>query len=539
MLSVLLIAPKTTDIQLPLPPLGLYYLAGPLIAGGIRTTVYDLSIDDESHMVSEILVGKYDMIGMSVSHVDMRQNLDDLWKYRKAGDKSDKKVLFIAGGHAATYNPKLWLDTGLIDVIFTGFAQESLTRFCQSYQELKSQHGETVAAELSAKHIAGVAFIDRNNNYVSIPSEKLNDHVFKRYFSNSMSNIIIPYERYSFTIDESDDTAIDVVSLYTTSHCQGGCGFCGSQNFIKTSQRSPSNIYYLSAEEIFEMLISRCHESSNLYILFLDEDFMVGNKSGRIRTVDLCNMILKAKDDHLLPANLKLSCQSKAMNFMVDSVVDSHTIELMAKTGFCNVGIGIETFSDRLLGSVSINKKNASSKSYQIVLDELIKYGVYPTIYLILGIPNSSADDIVESMHISLKYMTKGAFVRISNKMDSQPGSPLTVAGCFETVFKSWHHQKCGCISGIPDYFVPLDSDVRNMIDNLWEVKKNEITALKDEYMKFAGGIRKSQMELSKQLGVCGSMIAALKLLRREDKVPEFIRLVEVVATRYQISSSD
>jgi len=96
MLSILLVSPKTIDLQLPLPPLGLHHLAIALKRSNMEVALYDLSIHDESKMLKEITAGSYDIIGMTVSHVDMKSNLQDLWSYRQAGERSGKKVLFVA-----------------------------------------------------------------------------------------------------------------------------------------------------------------------------------------------------------------------------------------------------------------------------------------------------------------------------------------------------------------------------------------------------------------------------------------------------------
>jgi len=523
MLSILLVSPKTIDLQLPLPPLGLHHLAIALKRSNMEVALYDLSIHDESKMLKEITAGSYDIIGMTVSHVDMKSNLQDLWSYRQAGERSGKKVLFVAGGHSATCDAETWLQTGMIDIVFSGFAEDSLVLFCKMYSFNRALYGEYDGARIALEGLYGVIYLDPNGRLVRIPSQSLTQEAFKKYFYDNVEDIDIPYEDYCVN-EDTFGNKLTVVSLYTSSQCQGGCGFCGSQNFMSISQQGFSRTYWLSAEEIFRIMVKRLAKVAHPYILFLDDDFIIGGRCGVERIEELCRLIIESKKSGTLPPDLKLSCQSKTMNFMADGMVNCSVIESMAQAGFFNVGFGIETFSDRLLASIFVNKRNASVSKYRMVLDSFLEFDITPTIYLILGIPDSSVDELVNSMYIALYYMSQGAFVRLSPKMYAYPGSPLMNANVFETVYKSWHHPKAGLIKGVSDYYVPTDRHIYYMVNNLWNAKQTEISRLQCIYPVIDS--KKHDYSRPKQLEVCGIMIAVLKLLGCESDINRFDELI-------------
>ena len=127
--SVLLITGKAEKGFNIAPPIGVYQLLNYLVQRNHDCEIFDQEIETEAEYLKNVEAGKYDVIGMSVSHDHMPEDLDLYWRFKFASEKSDKRSIFIAGGQEATLNWKQWLQLG-VDLIFLGFAEKILLQFC-------------------------------------------------------------------------------------------------------------------------------------------------------------------------------------------------------------------------------------------------------------------------------------------------------------------------------------------------------------------------------------------------------------------------
>ena len=105
------------------PPLGLYRLKFYLEERGIACDVLDLDLYPHQTALEQVADGGYALVGMSVSHFQIDNDLEVLWQFRRAAEKAPRKVLFAAGGQEAALNDRQWLKAG-VDLILLGFAEE-------------------------------------------------------------------------------------------------------------------------------------------------------------------------------------------------------------------------------------------------------------------------------------------------------------------------------------------------------------------------------------------------------------------------------
>lgn len=85
--------------------------------------------------------------------------------------------------------------------------------------------------------------------------------------------------------------------------------------------------------------------------------------------------------------------------------LDAELVELMARTGCCSVGLGVETFG---LASARL-KKNISREQIARAIELLTDHGIRAKAYVMLGLPDQSLDDVQET----LQFVTNlGAQVR-------------------------------------------------------------------------------------------------------------------------------
>jgi radical SAM superfamily enzyme YgiQ (UPF0313 family) len=448
-LSILLLTSKSWSGFNISPPLGLYNLKTAVEQRGHSCEVFDYDIDDEDALKARVKAGAYDVIGMSVTHVNMSMDLDALLElYQLALTAHD--TLMIAGGQEATMNYEQWLRTKLVDVTFLGFADKTFTVFCDELLKLdrKYHDGAVLAPALVdlLKNTKGVAYLDPTQKLegdvalkaVYQPSPTLTQEEFSELFHINGLKQGIPYHRYWDTVRARKDNSfnnaeftVETVRLYTVSHCPRRCGFCSSQNFLPLSQNEKTTIIMLSAREVFDLVAHYANNVGARAFMFSDDDFPVGSTQGLARLQDFCRMVVEAKNAGMLPKELRFFCQARALDFLRrlpdgSKVLRGELLQLMKTAGFHNIGMGIETFCDRLLQKPSVNKIGVTVKDYRTVIDGFLNIAITPQTFIIIGIPESTVEDVMESITTATEYINKGADVAVISTMRVYPGSPTS-----------------------------------------------------------------------------------------------------------------
>lgn len=467
------------------PPIGLYRLKNHLGEHGIECDILDYDIDEEPLYLQRVAEGHYDVVGMSVSHINMEEDLNTLLKFRDAGRRSGKKVAFIAGGQEATLNHKQWLESGVVEIVFLGFAEEGLKNFCAGLS------GGICANPLDiACKIDGVALIDANGKLIYNPSRPLDTEEFRRL---SFSNVIksdINYQKYwdklrSKIVNGFSHTKfiIETVRLYTTSHCPRKCGFCSSQSFLPSSQKSVAPIMMISAEDVYDLVLYHINKYGARCFLFSDDDFPVGNQEGIQRLFKFCNLVIDAKKSGRLSHEIIFHCQSRVADYLDhEKQVRWDLIDLMKRAGFESTGLGIETFSPRLLRSPFISKAGVTPVDYKRVLDALLEKKIIPIIFIIIGIPDGTADEMVETMNAAIGYILKGADISVNPRMRVNPGSPISLQRGYEVSSKSWQNPENGKTVTIEEYFIPNDPLLANAADKINRATEEELNNIRQRF---------------------------------------------------------
>ena len=115
-------------------------------------------------------------------------------------------------------------------------------------------------------------------------------------------------------------------------------------------------------------------------------------------------MMIQFDDDK----NVIFNCQAKIGDFIIKKpsrMLHDALIVKLKEAGFYHFGTGVETFSDKLLHSQSINKRAISEADQHMVIRGLLKHGFSPSVNLILFVPESTIEDIFNTMKIATEYM--------------------------------------------------------------------------------------------------------------------------------------
>ncbi len=474
------------------PPIGLYRLQHHLLKSGILCDVLDLSIQPEleGEYVSKVEKGNYDVIGFSVTHHNMVPELEFLWKLRNASKKSTKRCLFIAGGQEASLNYEQWLRSG-IDLILLGFAENTFRELClRLSNELDKELLEIL------EEMEGYAVQDRNGEIIYRPARVLTKSDFKELSFNTVLELEIPYQLYWRKLSKDANNfnfhknifIPETVRLFTSSHCPHNCGFCSSRSFIPLSQNRKSQVFILSAAEVHQLIIHHIKKYGAKGFLFSDDEFIFNSKIGINRAFEFCELLIRSKDKGEIPKGIVFNCQARIDAFLNkglnnEKVVNWELIISLRDAGFHSFGIGIETFSNRLIKCRSINKGKFTENDCRRVLDALLSIGLVPTINVILAIPESRIEDLIHTIEVAVEYFQKGAQIAVTSLMDSFPGSTVHASDQYKIAIKEWMNPYTKEIVKISDYVIPNEKRIKNIVGQIREKASSEL----EKFCKYGG----------------------------------------------------
>jgi len=154
--------------------------------------------------------------------------------------------------------------------------------------------------------------------------------------------------------------------------CPYKCSFCASEKFAHHYRT-------LSTDLIVDEVEYMIKEKSIRHIVFYD-DLLIANKK---KVIELISILDKKE----LLGKCSFSCQVRA-NLITDEIC-----LLLKKLNVVDVGIGIESFSDKILDYY--NKKGVTSEINQRAIDLLNKHGIKVNPSIILGAPIETKEDLL------------------------------------------------------------------------------------------------------------------------------------------------
>ena len=151
-------------------------------------------------------------------------------------------------------------------------------------------------------------------------------------------------------------------------------------------------------------------------------------------------------------------------------MIHEELIIKLKEAGFYHFGTGVETFSDKLLKTQSINKKAISEADQHMVIQALLKHGFSPSVNLILFIPESTIDDIMNTMKTATEYMLKGIQIAVTPLLRPNAGSgiwELITKGLtpIKAKYAEWINPETNEIFKYPLYCIPLNEQLANFIE--------------------------------------------------------------------------
>ena len=511
------------------PPLGLYRIKNYLERRNVHCDLFDLGLSEGNFKDSleKISQGYYDVIGVSVDMEKMGKNFSMLLNLRSKIESSGKKMMFVCGGQGASHDYKNWIKQGKLDAVLLGFAEKNFYDLCISFSKNREQHISDYAI-----NVEGVAFPtnDERTEFVKRPTKPLTEKEFINLNYHEIKDLNIPYRDYwdythkegatSLNLKKEDGDAhgdtvdtqkffVETIRLYTSSHCPWKCGFCNSHSFLRMSNSTeaqeeqipeqpkngkqvsmnalsttgpqPHSVWRITPKQIYDLIITHCKKYKPRVFLFNDDAFWDGSDVGFKHIMDLCDLIIDGKRKGLIEKDVIFNCQAKIGDFIIKKPIRKLHDALILKlkeAGFYHFGTGVETFSDKLLKTQSINKKAISEADQHMVIQGLLKYGFSPSVNIILFVPESTIDDIYFVMKTATEYMLKGCQIAMTPLLRPMPGS-----GIHELIKKGltpvkakcakWTNPETNQVIEYPLYCIPLEKKLADFIDE-FEIKEFE-----------------------------------------------------------------
>ena len=489
--SVLLFTSKSPLEETPdslSVPLGLYNLQHALHSHGIRCDVIDHQLNPESDYKQNVEAGVYDIIGISVTHWRMLEDLEFLHTLKETCSSIGKETLFIAGGLQATLNSRQWLDCGF-DVACLGYAEETLLEICQKLGKSVPDYRDLL------RECPGIAFLDRDGTLVRNPVRPLTGEKFAQFMYRNVLDMELPYQSYwdfmrkkasGLLTANNRSYIIENGRLLTTSKCLARCGFCCCPDFLKEAQGAPTSAISLSAEQVHHLIVDTVTRYGARSLSINDEDFLIGTKAGIKRAIDICDLISASKEKKEIPEEVRFSCQTRPNCFLLKDAQGTWSTNLplmkaLSRAGFHNVTLGVETFSDRLLKSPSINK-GVTSENCHLVLNSLIENDLYPTINLILGVPESTTGELLDTVSQTLQYLDKACQISLVIHMLSFPGATIFASDNYPTHDATFINPVNNQSICIKKHFLQHDEEMGKLIGQLHDVTQSELASYRRKY---------------------------------------------------------
>ena len=501
------------------PPIGLYRIKNYLERRNMECDVFDLGLTngDFKDSLTKISKGYYDVIGVSADTEKMGKNLSMLLDIRKRINNSGKKAMLVCGGQGASHEYKSWIKEGKLDAVLLGFAEKNFYNLCANFIKNREK-----PIKYYMKDVQGVAFPvnKERSEFIKYPTKPLTEKEFVQLNYHEIKDLYIPYQRYwDYTKKEGAESLnlrkegdahgdmvdtqkfyVETIRLYTSSHCPWKCGFCSAHSFLRVSNASmekenkiiekkegkevsmnelvttgpqPHPVYRIYPDQIFDLIQRHCDKYNPRVFLFNDDAFWDGSNEGFQHIMDLCDLIIDAKQKGKIDKNVIFNCQAKIGDFVIKKPTRKLHDELIVKlkeAGFYHFGTGVETFSDKLLKTQSINKKAISEADQHMVINGLLKHGFSPSVNLILFIPESTVDDIYNTMKTATEYMLKGVQIAMTPLLRPHPGSgihELITKGLtpIKAKYAEWKNPETQKVFKYPLYCIPLDNRLARFIE--------------------------------------------------------------------------
>ncbi|MGQ0552202.1 MAG: B12-binding domain-containing radical SAM protein [Planctomycetota bacterium] len=354
-------------------PLGIIYLASILRQQGADVECCDERVCAEAEV--EAYLRKAQILGLSA----LTPHVNRAIRYAQRAKANNPQVVTVMGGPHATVDVDTFLDSGAIDYVIGGEAEDSIVDFMRGVDL-----GRTALAA-----VPGIAFQRADGTRHQNPQPALIKDLDRIPFPAWEQ---LPFERYAAMNKEK------LFYIFTSRGCPFRCVFCQKELTGRGFRtRTVKNIL----DEL--QLIHDRYNPGN--VLFIDELFTCQKK----RVYEICEGIVERG------LKLNMSCETRV------DMLDYDMARTMKRAGFNRMYFGVESGSQRSLDTLV---KDYKVEKVVEALKITRRAGIWTKVFLIVGTPGETLQDIAETAAV----LREGLPDRVRTSLFN----PLTATASFE-----------------------------------------------------------------------------------------------------------
>lgn len=334
-------------------PLGGLYLADALIKNGYSIAIIDYETIEDTIRKIDFLIGT-ETIAFGISSLSGTQLSNGLAIARHLREHY-RKIPIIWGGAHATAIPRQTLENEFVDFIVWGEGEGSIVGLLDCIKTGKKP-----------EQIKGIGY---KNNGVGVITDKSDYTHLKETFE--LPYYLLDMNKYARKMNIGLDKCHTVL---TSRGCPFRCKFCSNSSSIWPNTK----MRYHSIKHIIKEIALLINNYGADGITFGDENFFVEEK----RIVSIC--------EALVAENFKIKYRAGGRADLL-SRLKSSTWDLLKKTGFVGISVGIETGSQRMLDFMG---KGITLEQIFKVDSLLTEYSFFKTYNFLTCLPTETVDDI-------------------------------------------------------------------------------------------------------------------------------------------------
>jgi radical SAM superfamily enzyme YgiQ (UPF0313 family) len=357
-MRVLLISANTEQINMPVLPLGLAFIAAAVQSAGHEVKMLNLMMQADTHKAIKdaIIESNPEITGISVRNID-DQNMENpkflLEAVKDVVDNCRKysEATIVLGGAGYSIFPQAALDFLKADI---GIQGEGERAFLTILERLRDN---TDLSEIPGLYLPG------------------RDHQSKPGLITTFADVPLPLPGVHLSTPSLLEDQQIWIPFQTRRGCPMDCNYCSTATIEGRIIRKHDPQKTVEA-------IAKYAEVGGDHFFFVDNTFNLPNSYAQT----LCQQLISAK------LNVTWRC------ILYPWKVDDNLVEKMAKAGCKEVSLGFESGSEKILAKM--NKKYSPADIRQIS-ERLKKIGIGRMGFLLLGGPGETKATVMESLEFA------------------------------------------------------------------------------------------------------------------------------------------
>jgi len=427
-MNILMIYPN--KVMVTRAPLGIGYLASYLKAAGHNFKLFDTTFikcgivpsDDALREKNlQVVNPDFEKLGLVEKDIDVYVELEKEIKSFKPNiicistvdpnhafgmellthcKKLFPEIPTICGGPLSTLVPEDIVEHDCVDIVGRGEAEEKLVELVNLFDE----HG-----------------LDGWEKLYKIPNFWVKDKDYKNNGIVHKNTVTLPNISKGLPPDLSifdprhflrplGGRMYNMATVVWTRGCVFRCSYCANETFYKAAKVSAKEYYRKKDARLLVRELAEFKEDFNLnFFMFVDDIFP-------LHEVEIMEEFCELYSKHVgLPFSVNLQPR----------LVREDTFAMAVKAGLRNICVGVESGSDRVRRKVL--KRNYRDEHVVKVFALAHKYKIRCSSFNIIGLPDETREDILETIMLNRKLNPTSATVTFFHPYRGAPLRPLCV----------------------------------------------------------------------------------------------------------------